>query len=127
MKLVGFITLVAVAVAIVATTVAGAAPTATKPTANAALLEFEGTVVSVNRATRTFRLRDSERGTVRIKVTRNTRFERINGLRGLRAGMRNIESVVRRSTTTAGVTTARPSRRHPLTYRSPARRGSVVR
>jgi hypothetical protein len=97
MKLVGFITLVAVAVAIVATTVAGAAPTATKPTANAALLEFEGTVVSVNRATRTFRLRDSERGTVRIKVTRNTRFERINGLRGLRAGMRNIESVVRRS------------------------------
>ena len=32
--------------------------------------QFEGTVVSVNRDNRTFRLHDSERGTVRIKVTR---------------------------------------------------------
>jgi hypothetical protein len=60
------------------------------------LREFEGTVVSVNRDARRFRLRDTERGTVRIKVTRNTRFERINGLAGLRAGMRNIEAKVRR-------------------------------
>jgi hypothetical protein len=59
--------------------------------------EFEGTVVSVNRDARRFRLRDTERGTVRIKVTRNTRFERINGLAGLKVGMRNVESVVRRS------------------------------
>jgi hypothetical protein len=53
--------------------------------------------VSVNRDARTFRLRDTERGTVRIRVTRNTRFERIDGLSGLRAGMTNIEAVVRRS------------------------------
>jgi hypothetical protein len=69
----------------------------TAATASAApLREFEGTVVSVNREAKTFRLHDTERGTVRIKVTRNTRFERINGLRGLRRGMTNIESVVRK-------------------------------
>jgi hypothetical protein len=71
---------------------AGAAPARA-----AALQEFEGTVVSVNRANRSFRLRDTERGTVRIRVNRGTRYERVNGLAGLRAGMTNIESVVRRS------------------------------
>ena len=49
--------------------------------------QFEGTVKSVDRDNRTFRLHDSERGTVRIKVTRNTRFERIAGFSALRAGM----------------------------------------
>jgi hypothetical protein len=69
----------------------------TAATASAApLREFEGTVVSVNRDAKTFRLRDTERGTVRIKVTRNTRFERVNGLAGLRRGMTNIEAVVRK-------------------------------
>ncbi len=62
--------------------------------APAAAAEFEGTVVSVNRDNRTFRLHDCERGTKRIKVNRNTRWERIDGFRGLRAGMRNVESVV---------------------------------
>jgi len=75
-----------------------AAPAASAaPAGSAALREFEGTVVSVNRDKRTFRLRDTERGTVRIRVTRNTRFERIAGLGGLKRGMRNIEAVVRRS------------------------------
>ena len=46
---------------------------------------------------RTFRLRDTERGTVRVKVNGNTRFERINGFSGLKAGMRNVETIVRRS------------------------------
>jgi hypothetical protein len=59
--------------------------------------QYEGTVVSVDRVARTFRLRDTERGTVRIRVTSRTRFERIAGLRGLRAGMRDVEAVVRRS------------------------------
>jgi hypothetical protein len=71
---------------------AGAAPTA----GSAALRQFEGTVVSKNNAARTFRLRDTERGTVRIHVTRNTRFERIDGLAGLKVGATNIESTVRR-------------------------------
>jgi hypothetical protein len=83
----------ALVTAAVAATPAAAAPSA----GSAALREYEGTVVSVNRDARTFRLRDTERGTVRIRVTRSTRFERIDGLAGLRAGMTNIEAVVRRS------------------------------
>ena len=86
-------------IAPIALVVAGlaAAPAASAAPAGASLVrEFEGTVVSVNRDARTFRLRDSERGTVRIRVTRNTRFERIEGLAGLQAGMTNIEAVVKR-------------------------------
>ena len=85
---------------VAATAVAGVAPgvsAGAAPTAGAAALrEFEGTVVSKNSAARTFRLRDTERGTVRIRVTRNTRFERIDGFSGLRVGARNIEATVRR-------------------------------
>jgi len=65
--------------------------------AQAAAREFEGTVVSVNRDARTFRLDDSERGTVRIRVRRGTRFERIDGFGALRRGMTNIEVIARRS------------------------------
>lgn len=83
------------------TAVAAVSATAALPAAAGAQAtstrEYEGTVVSVDRDARTFRLRDSERGTVRIRVTSRTRFERIAGLRGLRAGMTNIEAVVRRS------------------------------
>jgi hypothetical protein len=77
----------------------GAASTATAaPTASAsAAREYEGTVVSVKRDARTFRLRDSERGTIRIKVRRSTRFERLSGFSALHAGQRNIEATVRRS------------------------------
>jgi len=65
--------------------------------ASAATRQYEGTVVSVNRDNRTFRLHDSERGTIRIKVTRRTRFERIAGFSGLRKGMTRIEATVHRS------------------------------
>jgi hypothetical protein len=66
-------------------------------TATAATVrEYEGSVVSVNRDAHTFRLKDVERGTVRIKVTRNTRFERIDGLSGLKVGAKNIEATVKR-------------------------------
>ena len=83
---------------IAAAAAAVAAPAAAQAAApgTSLLREFEGTVVSVNRDARTFRLRDTERGTVRIKVNRRTRFERIDGLAGLQAGMTNIEAVVRR-------------------------------
>jgi hypothetical protein len=80
--------------------VGGAAEPATKtaPAAQqAATRQFEGTIVSVNRSARTFRLRDSERGTVTIKVTSRTRFQRVGGFSGLRAGMTRIEADVRRS------------------------------
>jgi len=66
------------------------------PAASAATRSYEGTVVSVNRDNRTFRLRDSERGTVTIKVTSNTRFERVT-FASLKAGAKNIETTVRRS------------------------------
>jgi len=91
------ITRLIIPLTLVSAAVAAAPAAAAAPAQAGALREFEGTVVSVNRDARTFRLRDSERGTVRIKVTRSTRFERIAGLSGLRAGMENIEAVVRRS------------------------------
>jgi hypothetical protein len=77
--------------------VAAPATAAAAPTGAAAAREYEGTVVSVNRDDRTFRLRDSERGTIRIKVNRSTRYERIAGFGGLSAGLRNIEATVRRA------------------------------
>jgi len=75
------------------TTMALLAPAAS---AQVPLREYEGKVVSVNREAKRFRLHDSERGTVRVHVNRNTRFERINGMAGLRVGMRRVEVKVRR-------------------------------
>ena len=66
------------------------------PAASAATRQYEGTVVSVNRSDRTFQLRDAERGTIRIKVTASTRFERVT-FASLRAGAKRIEATVRRS------------------------------
>jgi hypothetical protein len=75
-----------------------AAPAAAAPAADAAALrEFEGKVVSINRDKQTFRLRDAERGTVRLRVTRSTRFERIAGFGALKVGMTNVEATARRS------------------------------
>ena len=84
MKLITTTAALILAIAVAATAVA------------APLRQFEGRVVSVNREAKTFRLHDSERGTKRIKVTRNTRFERINGFAGLKKGQRNIETTVKR-------------------------------
>ena len=67
------------------------------PAASAQTREYEGRIVSVDRSSRTFRIHDSERGTVRVRVTSRTRFERIAGFSGLRAGMTNVETIVRRS------------------------------
>jgi hypothetical protein len=78
---------------LIAAALAGGAVPATASAAR----QFEGTVVSINRDARTFRLHDSERGTKRIKVTSTTRFERIAGFAGLRKGMRRVEATVRRS------------------------------
>jgi hypothetical protein len=76
---------------------AAAPATQTSPATQAATRQFEGTIVSVNRDARTFRLRDTQRGTVTIRVTSRTRFERISGFSGLRAGQSRIEATVRRS------------------------------
>lgn len=65
--------------------------------ASAAARQFEGTITSVNRAAKTFRLRDAESGSVRVKVVRATRFHRIAGFRALKRGMSRVEVTVRRS------------------------------
>ena len=65
-------------------------------TASAAT-QYQGTVVSVNKQEKTFRLRDAQRGTIRIKVTRNTTFQRIAGFSALKAGMKRVEATVKRS------------------------------
>jgi hypothetical protein len=94
MKLIGTIAVLAAALTASLVPTAGAATTA--PASAAQLRQFEGTVVSVNRAARTFRLRDTERGTARIKVTGRTRFERLAGFSALRPGLRRIEANVTR-------------------------------
>jgi hypothetical protein len=87
MKLIALITALAVALSAAFAGVAQAAPS---------VRQFEGRVVSINREAKRFRLNDAERGVVRIRVTRNTRFERIGGFAGLRVGMRGVEASVRR-------------------------------
>src|SRR4051812_42881860 len=64
---------------------------------SAALRQFEGTVVSVNRDAHTFRLRDAQSGTKRIKVTSATKFQRIAGFAALQPGMKRVEATVKRS------------------------------
>jgi hypothetical protein len=91
-----FLTTALAAATAIAVLAAGVPAGAARTAGSAALRQFEGTVVFKNSAARTFRLRDTERGTVRIRVTRNTRFERIDGFAGLKVGARNIESTVRR-------------------------------
>ncbi|MDA0179830.1 hypothetical protein OJ997_05955 [Solirubrobacter phytolaccae] len=80
-------------IALIATAASGIAA----PAASAQTREYEGTIVSVDRDARTFRINDSERGTIRVRVTSRTRFERIDGFAGLRAGLSNVETIVRRS------------------------------
>jgi hypothetical protein len=80
------------AVAVVASAVPAGAAT---PASVTALREVEGTVVSKNRSTRSFRLRDEGR-TVRVYVSRSTRYERVNGFAGIKVGARNIEAKVRK-------------------------------
>jgi hypothetical protein len=91
-----FRTSAATAVAALAVAAGGSSAAAAPAAGSAALRHYEGTVVSKDAGARTFRLRDSERGTVRIRVTANTRFERISGFAGLKVGAKNIESTVRR-------------------------------
>jgi hypothetical protein len=65
-------------------------------TASAAT-QFEGKVVGISKERRTFRLADAQRGTIRIKVARNTTFEDIAGFASLKVGMRRVEATVKRS------------------------------
>ena len=56
------------------------------PSAQAALRHIDGTVVSKDASTRTFRIA-TQSGTLQIKVNGSTDFERISGFGGLQPGL----------------------------------------
>jgi hypothetical protein len=58
---------------------------------------FEGSIVSVDRAGKSFRIRDVERGTVRVYVNSRTVYQRISGFSGIKAGLSGVEAKVRKS------------------------------
>jgi hypothetical protein len=55
--------------------------------AQAALRHVDGTVVSKNAETHSFRIKTQSGSQVRIKVTSNTKFQRIAGFGGLHKGL----------------------------------------
>jgi uncharacterized protein (DUF58 family) len=68
----------------------------TAATASAATVRhFEGRVLSVDRSAKSFRLRDSERGTITVFVTQSTRFDRTS-FAAVKTG-RSVEVTVRRA------------------------------
>ena len=89
---------IAAVIVLAALATAGMAALATAATTSQRppLREFEGRIVSIDRDARTFRLHDSERGTKKIRVNRNTRYERVGGFAGLKVGQRAIEVKTRR-------------------------------
>ncbi len=86
------------AVAIVAALVASLALTSVAGAGarNGALREFEGKVVSVDAAAKTFRLKDHHRGVKTIAVRARTRFEDLAGFSALRPGLKRVEAKVKR-------------------------------
>jgi hypothetical protein len=60
--------------------------------------KFEGTVVSKNKAAKTFRLKQDEGGgTFTIKVTAKTKYQRIAGFGAIKPGLKNVEAVARKN------------------------------
>ena len=73
---------------------AGAATASSTPSAKApstasaaATRHVEGRVTAIDRSARTFTVRDAERGTLKVKVTSSTKFERVT-FSSLRTGSR---------------------------------------
>jgi hypothetical protein len=80
--------IIALATAAVAGSGAGAvAANAPAAVSAAATRHVEGRVTTVDRSARTFTVRDAERGTLKVKVTARTKFERIR-FSSLRTGSR---------------------------------------
>jgi hypothetical protein len=80
----------ALAAGAIAATGAGAtAPSTTSPAAAtaAATRHVEGRVTAIDRSARTFTVRDAQRGTLKVKVTSTTKFERVT-FSSLRTGTR---------------------------------------
>ncbi len=66
---------------------AGAGATAPSAVSAAATKHVEGRVTAIDRSARTFTVRDAERGTLKVKVTSTTKFERVT-FTALRTGTR---------------------------------------
>ena len=80
----------AIAAGGIAATGAGAtapSPTSAATASTAVTRHVEGRVTAINRSTRTFTVRDAERGTLKVKVTSSTKFERVT-FSALRTGTR---------------------------------------
>ncbi len=74
----------------IAATGAGAtapSPTSAATASTAVTRHVEGRVTAINRSARTFTVRDTERGTLKVKVTSSTKFERVT-FSALRTGSR---------------------------------------
>jgi|KBSMisStandDraft_5_1062788.scaffolds.fasta_scaffold925183_1 hypothetical protein len=85
MKTLSIVAAAALAASGIAAVGAGAAPTTATSVAKR---HVEGRVVAINSSARTFTVRDAERGTLKVKVTSTTRFQRITGFSALRKGQR---------------------------------------
>ena len=83
------IAITVVAVAALSAALAPASPGAT-------LRHFDITILSKDSSSRTFRADVLNRGVMRFKVTRSTRFERVAGFAGLRRGA-ELELIAKRS------------------------------
>jgi hypothetical protein len=83
------LTIAAATAALAATGIAaaGAGATGSSPVSAAALRHVEGRVTAIDRSARTFTVRDAERGTLKVKVTSSTKFERVT-FSALRTGSR---------------------------------------
>jgi hypothetical protein len=68
---------IALATAAIAGSGAGAVAASAPAAVTAATRHVEGRVTAVDRSARTFTVRDAERGTLKVKVTARTKFERI--------------------------------------------------
>ena len=70
---------IAAATAVLAGGIVAAGAGAAEPSSvsAAATRHVEGRVVAIDRSARTFAVRDAERGTLKVKVTAGTKFERI--------------------------------------------------
>ena len=80
----------AIAAGGIAATGAGAtapSPTSAATASTAVTRHVEGRVTAISRSARTFTVRDAERGTLRVKVTSSTKFERVS-FSALRTGTR---------------------------------------
>jgi hypothetical protein len=70
----------------IATSGAAASTSASTPAVNAR--HAEGRIIAVNRPAHTFTVRDAQRGTLKVRVTSRTKFDRIAGFSALRTSER---------------------------------------